>query len=210
MKNKLKGGVGAVIIIILSIFGSKFYQNDDGNIEEILDYAFSEEVFENHEIIEVDGGDLSGDRLANVVVDVGYGDREYWSFTNEYGQVVMVIAEKIILQDDYSEPVLESGRYYPDEADVSGTELKEYDQGHVIADSLGGVANAYNITPQQWYVNRKGKQAKIEGEIRKNKGCKDFVCVIEYPDNISQIPSSYLIIYRINGILRSERFKNSR
>jgi flagellar hook assembly protein FlgD len=32
--------------------------------------------------IEVDGCDLSGHREPNVVVDVGYGDREYWAFTN--------------------------------------------------------------------------------------------------------------------------------
>ena len=37
--------------------------------------------------MEVDGGDLSGHREANVVVDIGFGDREYWPFTNEYGLI---------------------------------------------------------------------------------------------------------------------------
>lgn len=30
-----------------------------------------------YKIIEVDGGDLSGDRQSNVAVDIGYGDRVY-------------------------------------------------------------------------------------------------------------------------------------
>ncbi len=210
MNKKLKGGISALIIVILAFFGGTVYKNDDGDLSEIIEYAFSDEVFENHEIIEVDGGNLSGDREANVAVDVGFGDREYWSFTNEYGQVVLVIADEIILQDDSTEPVLSSGRYYPDEARVEGTELKEYDQGHVIADSLGGVANAYNITPQESFVNRRGKQAKIESEIRKNDGCEDFICVIEYSNTETQIPSNYLIIYRIDGILKNERFRNDR
>ncbi len=88
------------------------------------------------------GGDLSGYREPNVVVDIGYGDREYWAFTNEYGQLVRVIADEIILQDERNEPFLSSGRYYPDEAKVPGVESDVLDEGHVIADSLGRVLNA--------------------------------------------------------------------
>ena len=40
------------------------------------------ELFSGYKLIEVDGGDLSGYREPNVVVDIGYGDREYWAFTN--------------------------------------------------------------------------------------------------------------------------------
>ncbi|MDA6082808.1 hypothetical protein OSJ97_25025, partial [Escherichia coli] len=69
-------------------------------------------------MIEVDGGDLSGYRQSNIVVDIGFGDRKYWAFTNEHGQLVRVIADEIILQDDSTEPVLSSGRYYSDEAKV--------------------------------------------------------------------------------------------
>ena len=36
-------------------------------------------------------------RVAN---DIGFGDREYWAFTNEHGQLVRVVAAEIILQDD--------------------------------------------------------------------------------------------------------------
>jgi hypothetical protein len=40
------------------------------------------ELFSGYKLIEVDGGDMSGYREPNVVVDIGYGDREYWAFTN--------------------------------------------------------------------------------------------------------------------------------
>ena len=120
------------------------------------------ELFSGYKLIEVDGGDLSGYREPNVVVDIGFGDREYWAFTNEYGQLVRVIADEIILQDDSNEPVLSSGRYYSDEAKVPGVESDVLDEGHIIADSLGGVSNAYNITPQDSTLNRHGDQAYME------------------------------------------------
>lgn len=85
-----------------------------------------------YEIVEVYGGDLSGERLPNVAVDVGFGDRVYWAFTNDYGQLVNVIADYILLQDDNTEPVNSDGRYFNDEAKVPGTELKNLDEGHVI------------------------------------------------------------------------------
>ncbi len=122
--------------------------------------------FDGYTLIEVNGGDLSGDRKPNAVVDVGFGEREYWAFTNEYGQLVKVIADEIILQDDSSEPVNSDGRYYDDEAKVPGTESPDLDEGHVIADSLGGVSNAYNITPQDSTLNRYGDQAYMEKVIR--------------------------------------------
>lgn len=51
-----------------------------------------------YNIIQVHGGDLAGERKANVAVDIGFGDREYWAFTNEYGQLVYVYTNKIILK----------------------------------------------------------------------------------------------------------------
>ena len=57
------------------------------------------------------------------------------------------------------EPVNASGRYCNDEAKVPGVEEPDLDEGHVIADSLGGVSNAYNITPQNSTLNRHGDQA---------------------------------------------------
>lgn len=101
-------------------------------------------------LIQVDGEDLSGSREPNVVVDIGFGDREYYAFTNEYSQLVKVIDKEIILQNDSIEPVTSSGRYYLDEAKVLGIGSSSLDEGHVIADSLGGVSNAYNINPYEY------------------------------------------------------------
>lgn len=164
--------------------------------------------FENHKIIEVDGGDTSGYRQSLVAVDVGFGDREYWAFTNEHGQLIAVLAEKIILQDEANETLLGDGRYYPDEAKVPGTEQDDLDEGHVIADSLGGVANAYNITPQNSTLNRYGDQAYMEDWIRKANGASELVAIITYPDTNTQIPSHYSFTYILAGNVVNDEFDN--
>lgn len=164
--------------------------------------------FEGYQLLEVDGGNLSGDREPNVVVDIGFGDREYWAFTNEYGQLVKVTAAVITLQDDSVEPVTDSGRYYPDEAKVPGTESPVLDEGHVIADSLGGVSNAYNITPQNSTLNRHGDQAYMEKVIRDAGGCSDFTAVITYPNPQTQTPSHYSFTYTLNGRVIHDEFDN--
>jgi hypothetical protein len=168
----------------------------------------NDELFNGYKLIEVDGGDLSGFREPNVVVDIGYGDRKYWAFTNEYGQVVRVIADEIILQDDSSEPVTSSGRYYSDEAKVPGVERAELDEGHIIADSLGGVSNAYNITPQDSTLNRHGDQAYMEDAIRKAGGATNFEAIITYPNTETQTPSSYQYTYTIMGNEIVDTFDN--
>ena len=168
----------------------------------------SDNMFDGYKIIEVDGGDLSGHRESNVAVDIGFGDREYWAFTNEYGQLVKVVAKEIILQDDKNEPVTSKGRYYPDEAKVPGVESKYLDEGHIIADSLGGVSNAYNITPQNSTLNRHGDQAYMEKSIREAGGCTDFVAIITYPDTKTQIPSHYSYTYTIKGKVVNDEFDN--
>ncbi|WP_081911626.1 DNA/RNA non-specific endonuclease [Clostridium culturomicium] len=169
---------------------------------------WTEDIFAGYTLIEVDGGDLSGHREPNVVVDIGFGDREYYAFTNEYGQLVKVIAKEIILQDDSKEPVTSSGRYYRDEAKVPGVESKNLDEGHVIADSLGGVSNAYNITPQNSTLNRHGDQAYMEKVIRDAGGCTDFVAIITYPNTTTQIPSHYSYTYTIKGNVIKDEFDN--
>lgn len=163
---------------------------------------------ETYDIILVDGGELSGSRQSNVAVDIGYGDRVYWALTNEYGQLVYVFADVILLQDDETEDVTSSGRYYDDEADVQGTELSDYDQGHVIADSLGGVSNAYNITPQESILNRSGDQAYMERVIRDANGCTDFFAEITYPNTSTQIPSHYEYTYVLMGNTITDSFDN--
>lgn len=162
----------------------------------------------SYKIIEVDGGDLSGSREPNVAVDIGFGDREYWALTNEYGQLVYVMADKVILQDDNNEPVKSSGRYYNDEAKVPGVERADLDEGHIIADSLGGVSNAYNITPQNSTLNRHGDQAYMEKVIRDAGGCENFFATITYPDTTTQIPSKYRYEYILNGNKIVDEFEN--
>jgi hypothetical protein len=168
----------------------------------------NDELFQGYKLIKVDGGDLSGYREPNVVVDIGFGDREYWAFTNEYGQLVRVIADEIIIQDDSNEPVLSSGRYYSDEAKVPGVESDILDEGHIIADSLGGVSNAYNITPQDSTLNRHGDQAYMEDVIRKAGGVTNFEAIITYPDTETQIPSSYQYTYTLKENEIVDTFEN--
>lgn len=159
----------------------------------------SEELIEDYKTIIVDGGNMSGYREPNVRVDIGFGDREYWGFTNEYGQLIRVIADAIVLQDDTTEPVKSNSRYYHDEAKVPGVEHPNLDEGHVIADSLGGVSNAYNITPQDSILNRHGDQAYMERNIRQAGGATNFEAIITYPDTETQIPSKYRYTYTILG-----------
>ena len=170
-----------------------------------------EEQFVNgYTFISLDDCNLSGSRKANVVVDIGYGDRDYWAYTNEYGQLVRVVASKITLQDDSNESVKSNGRYCNDEAKVPGTERSDLDEGHVIADSLGGVSNAYNITPQNSTINRTGKQASMEKAIRNAGGCTDFEAIITYPNTSTQIPSHYSYTYNISGVQHNVEFDNAK
>jgi hypothetical protein len=181
---------------------------DDEPTEKEESTEPTNELFPGYNLIEVDGGDLSGYREPNVVVDIGFGDREYWAFTNEYGQLVHVVADEIIIQDDSNEPILSSGRYYLDEAKVPGVESDILDEGHIIADSLGGVSNAYNITPQESTLNRYGDQAYMEEVIRKAGGVTNFEAIITYPDTETQIPSSYQYTYTLKGDEIVDTFDN--
>ncbi len=164
---------------------------------------------EAYRIISVEGGNRSGYRAKKVAVDVGFGSRLYWALTNEHGQLIHVLASRITLQNDATDPVNRQGRYYDDEANVEGTEHPDLDQGHVIADSLGGVSNAYNITPQDSALNRHGDQAYMEKAIRTAGGCSDFVATITYPNSRTQIPSRYQYEYTLRGNRIKEEFTNT-
>lgn len=188
---------------VLEAFGADVSWNNDTQTVVV-----SNQNKKEFKKIAVDGGNVSGYREANVVVDIGFGDREYWAYTNDYGQLFQVTADKIILQDDATESVTSDGRYYNDEAAVPGTELSNYDQGHVIADSLGGVSNAYNITPQDSTMNRYGDQAYMEKNIRDAGGCTNFEAIITYPNTTTQIPSHYHYTYTLNGNVITEDFDN--
>ncbi|MCT4779887.1 MULTISPECIES: DNA/RNA non-specific endonuclease [Exiguobacterium] len=169
--------------------------------------ASNKALFSGYKQINVDGGDLSGNREPNVVVDIGFGDRKYWAFTNEHAQLVKVVAKEITLQHD-SEEMTSSGRYYSDEAKVPGVEDAQLDEGHIIADSLGGVSNAYNITPQDSTLNRYGDQAYMENSIRQAGDVTDFEAIITYPDTKTQIPSHYQYTYTLKGNVIVDDFDN--
>lgn len=150
-------------------------------------------------------------RQPNAVVDIGHGKRKYWAYTNQYGQLVYVIANKIKLQTEKEEAKTDhDGRYCYDEAQIEGTPKEKLDQGHVIADSLGGASNVYNITPQGSRLNRYGKQADMESNIRQASGAIDFKVVIEYSNNQTMTPSKYTFSYVVGGDQVKTSFKNKR
>lgn len=168
----------------------------------------NDDMFDGYKIVDVNYCSLSGNRVANAAVDIGYGDREYWAFTNEHGQLVKVVAKEIIPQNDDTEDVNSNGRYCNDEAKVPGVEASDLDEGHVIANSLGGVSNAYNITPQNSTLNRTGKQADMEESIRKAGGCTDFTAIITYPNTSTMTPSHYAYTYTLDGKIVKTEFDN--
>lgn len=143
-------------------------------------------------------------------MDTDYANRDYFGYTNSDRQLVYVHADNIIAQNDIEENG-GSNRYCSDEAKVSGVEDEQLDEGHVIADSLGGVSNAYNITPQNSYLNRYGEQADVEGEMRdalySGSEVTNFNAYITYEDN-SMIPINYQINYEIDGALKSYEYAN--
>lgn len=165
-----------------------------------------------YEELDIDSCDLSGKRKANSVVDIGfdsdYANRKYWAYTNSTRQLVYVEAAQIVLQNDDYEDVTSSGRYCTDEANVKGTEDSKLDKGHVIADSLGGVSNSYNITPQNSYLNRDGEQYQMEKIIRKGGGASNFKAYISYPNDFTMIPNSYKITFEMNGEVYNYEYKN--
>lgn len=164
--------------------------------------------------LKVNACDLTGIRQPNAKVDIGYDsntiNREYYAYTNTTSQLVEVRADKIIAQTKDEEQY--KGRYCKDEAKVKGTELSDYDEGHVIADSLGGVSNAYNITPENSYLNRKGSQYQMEQEwleiLRNGGSITNVKVIIEYPDTTSTIPSNYKFSWTQNDSNRSLEFAN--
>ena len=82
------------------------------------------------------------------------------------------------------------------------------DQGHVIADSLGGVPNTYNITPQDSVLNRHGDHAYLEETIRRAGGATNFEAIITYPNTTTQVPSHCKYTYTINGYQIVAEFEN--
>lgn len=168
----------------------------------------------NNQTLVVDACDLRGQRQANVKVDIGYDSdkivRNYWGYTNNYGQLVYIHADQLILQQKSEEHY--KHRLCKDEADVAGTKAKNYDQGHVIADALGGVSNAYNITPENSYVNRAGHQYQLEQKwidlLYNHQQVTNVNVIIDYPNQQTQIPTKYHFSWEVNGIGHNLTFAN--
>lgn len=193
---------------------------------------------------ERDQQDLNGYREKKVKVDVGFDStrdtlptgesyngtditRDYWGYTNSHEQLVFVNADKIILQNDKLEAPWEegSGRYSSSVSSVKGCDdtydngivFGSYDKGHVIADSLGGMSIAYNVTPQDSYINGSttypgihGMQAQFEDEIRNYGGAEYFTARIEYANKKTNIPSKYHVSYIIGNEYKEYTFSNQR
>ncbi len=191
-----------ILILLSGCMASDFLPESKSDSSSTAEVNTDNQYASNKEI-KIDSCSLSGERQANVKVDIGYGDRNYYAYTNENSQLVYVEASEIELQNDDQEDVTSSNRYCSDEAKVPGVEDADLDEGHAIADSLGGVSNAYNITPQESTLNRHGAQAEMEELIRESEAngeeVTDFIYTIEYSDSESQIPSSYAASFKIDG-----------
>lgn len=194
-----------VIIILLILFPPKHQNNV---VSPKIDNINPNNNFYTE--IPVDTCNLSGKRESMAKVDIGVDTdtitRNYFGYTNHNGQLIKVDAEQLFLQTKEEEK--HKGRYCKDEAKVPGTENEKYDQGHVIADSLGGASNAYNITPEVAQVNRKGgQQYNLEQEfikiLKEGGSITNLVVLITYPDEHTMTPSSYEFRWVQNASSRS-------
>ncbi len=198
-----------MIFIVLCILDILLTQHFKDN--ERIKYDIPQIDLNEYTELDVDSCDLSGTRKGNVIVDIGYGDRNYYALSNENSQITDVYAKNIRLQSE-DELSANNSRYCQDEANVYGTEKENYDQGHIIADSLGGVSNAYNITPENSYVNRFGAQAKNEQKMRtaleQGHIVHDFLAHIYYYNSNTMTPYAYKFTYCIDDVIYQSLFLN--
>ena len=79
-----------LILLITTLTGCSMPQKTETVSKSEVIYEEQPVTDSEYTIITIDGGDLSGERQANVKVDIGFGDRVYWAYTNKYGQLVKV------------------------------------------------------------------------------------------------------------------------
>lgn len=162
----------------------------------------------NNTSISVDSCDTSGSRQPNVKVDVGYDFREYYGYTNEYSQLVYVHADQ--LTEQYKSEENSDNRYCDAQANVEGAE-GAYNRGHAIGDALGGDSNAYNIFPQLSDING-GEyneiEKKLQDTLRNGGSVTDFNVELTYPNSSTNIPSSYIMSFNLNGTYEQHEFTN--
>lgn len=143
---------------ILDSNNSSQNENTSTNVDNTADTSAVDSVISldvssllSNTEIAIDSCDLSGTRQANVKANIGYGNRNYYGYTNEYAQLVYIQADNLQLQNSSTEPLVD-GRYCEAQANVDGAS-GSYNRGHGIGDALGGDSNAYNIFPQLSSVN---------------------------------------------------------
>ncbi len=205
--------------------------------KKIIKHQKTPSKLEKNDVVYRDQQNLVDWREPNAKVDVGFDSteetlpkgetwngysvtRDYWGYTNSNEQLVFVQADEIILQDDILEEPWEEGihRYSSSVSSVDGTGESytsgdvagKYDRGHVIADSLGGMSIAYNVTPEDSVINQTGTQADFEGDIRSHGGAKYFKADIKYPNKKTNVPVKYYISYIVDDEYKEYTFSNQK
>lgn len=161
-------------------------------------------------VIYVDSCDLSGNRQPNVKVNIGYGSRVYYGYTNEYSQLAYVQADSLQLQNSSTENLTSYGRYCDSQANVNGAS-GNYNRGHAIGDALGGDSNAYNIFPQLINTNEgayNDVERKLQDTLYNGGTVTNFELKLTYPNSSTNIPSSYTMSYYLNGVYDEHSFNN--
>lgn len=169
---------------------------------QIEKLGIDEELFDNEEL-KVSTCSYNVSRKPNVKVNIGYGSRQYFAYTNEYGQLAYISADEIIVQDESTESVNDSGQYCDGPAQISGdsgTTAKT-----VISDSLGAASNSYNVIPAG---NVYSGLESIENEILANGGATEFKAYFTYETTDSTTPHMISISYKIGSQLVEYNFNN--
>lgn len=169
---------------------------------QIEKLGIDEELFDNEEL-KVSTCSYNVSRKPNVKVNIGYGSRQYFAYTNEYGQLAYISADEIIVQDESTESVNDSGQYCDGPAQISGdsgTTAKT-----VISDSLGAASNSYNVIPAG---NVYSGLESIENEILANGGATEFKAYFTYDTTDSTTPHMISISYKIGSQLVEYNFNN--
>lgn len=142
-------------------------------------------------------------RNPNAKVNVGSGSREYYAYTNENSQLVLITADEIVVQNESTETVNDSGEYCDSPAEVVGD--SGYTPARIISDSLGGASNSYNVIPAG---NAKSQFEAIQSQILAAGGATNFRAYLTYPSDDSNTPSLIDVSFKIDENLVEYQFSN--
>lgn len=164
-----------------------------------------------NEEITIDPCDTNKKLSANAKVDIGYGNREYYAYTNENAQIMYITAKAIYPQNADIEAVENNGTYCADfELAASEGDIK---QTYLINPKYGGVSNSYNLTNQASSLDEMGDlyevQRKIDYYIYHEQLIEDLEIQLIYLDTNTQVPSSYEISYSVEDKTYSYSINNN-